>query len=129
MAVGLKVDTNIEAQGSVVKMLDTGGSALDGELEVPLDKVGRGAVGVGGLDDTNLDLVGETGPASKISNKRSGQGGDAVTVEKVEDLVLANVVEDDAISITVKRAAAGARSSLGRGRGRLGSLDVVGATL
>jgi hypothetical protein len=32
VAVGLEVDTNVEAEGGVVEMLDTGVGADDGEL-------------------------------------------------------------------------------------------------
>lgn len=56
VAVGLKVDTDVEAQSGVVEMLDTGVGADDGELQDLFDVICAGAVGVGGLDDTDLQL-------------------------------------------------------------------------
>jgi len=58
VAVGFKVDANVEALGGVVQVLDSRVGAEDRQLEVLLDVLGGGAVGVGSLDNADLELLG-----------------------------------------------------------------------
>lgn len=81
VAVGLEVDTDIEPQGSVVQVLHTSVSANDWEFKHLLDVVGAGTVGIGGLNNTNLQLLRNTGIASEIANERGRQSGDTVTIQ------------------------------------------------
>lgn len=81
MSVGLEVDTDIKAKGSVVKVLHTCVGANDGKLQYLLNVVGTRAVSVGGLNDTNLEIMGNTGATSQVTNERSSKSGNAVTVE------------------------------------------------
>jgi len=58
VAVGFEVDANVEALGGVVQVLDSRVGAEDRQLEVLLDVLGGGAVGVGSLDNADLELLG-----------------------------------------------------------------------
>lgn len=69
VTVGLEVDTDIESQSGVVEMLHTSVGANDGELEHLLDVVGAGTVGIGSLNDTNLQLLRNTSIAGEIANE------------------------------------------------------------
>ena len=116
MAVGLEVHTDIEAQGCVVEMLHTGVGADDRELEDLLNVVCAGPVGVGGLNDTDLKLGGNSGVAGKVADERGGEGSDAVSVKETEDVALVLEVVDQTIGITVERRTAVQGASLGRRR-------------
>ena len=69
VTVGLEVNTDIEALGDVVKVLDASGSAHDGKLEVGADVVGAGTVGIGGLDNTNAELILQTGALNEVADE------------------------------------------------------------
>jgi hypothetical protein len=112
-----------------VEVLHTSVGANDGELEHLLNVVGTGTVGIGGLNDTNLQLLRNTSIAGKIANERGRKSGDAITVQEAEDIALVNEVIDQAVSVTIQGGASIEGSSLGGGRGTLLSLDIVGTTL
>jgi hypothetical protein len=101
VAVGLEVHADIETKSGVVKVLHTGVGADDGELQHLLDVVGTRAVGVGSLDDTNLELLGNASATSEVANERRSESGDAVTVKEAENIALVNKVVDQAIGVTV----------------------------
>jgi hypothetical protein len=67
--------------------------------------------------------------ASEFGNERGGKSSDTVTVQKSEDVLLVLEVKDDTVSITVQRTTAISRTSLGRRRCALVSLDKIGTTL
>jgi hypothetical protein len=69
VAVGLEVDADIEVLGRVVQVLDSGGSADDWQVEGLLDVLGRCAIGVRRLYDSNLELLSETGFPGKVANE------------------------------------------------------------
>lgn len=94
VSVSLEVDADIEAQGGVMKVLHTGVGADDGKFKHLFDVVGARAVGVGGLDDTDLELLGNASAASKVANERRSESGDAVTVEEAENVALIDEVVD-----------------------------------
>ena len=69
MAVCFKVDTNIEAVSRVMKILDASRSTDDGQLQNLLDVLGRSSVGIGCLDNANLQLVGKARCASQFCDE------------------------------------------------------------
>lgn len=113
VAVGLKVDTDVEPQGGVVEMLHTSVGANDGELEDLLDVVGASTVGIGGLNDTNLQLLRNTSIASEIADERGRKSSDAVAIQEAEDVALVNEVVDQTVSIAVQGGASVEGSGLG----------------
>jgi hypothetical protein len=129
VTVGLEVDTDVESQSGVVEVLHTSVGANDGELEHLLDVVGTGTVGIGGLNDTNLQLLCNTSIAGKIANERGRESGDAITIQKAEDIALVNEVIDQAVRIAVQGGASIEGNGLGGGRGTLLGLDIVGTAL
>jgi hypothetical protein len=129
VAVSFKVDTDVKAESGVVKVLHTGVGADDGKLEHLFNVVRAGTVGVGGLDDANLELLGNASVASKVANERGGESGNTVTVQKAENVALVDKVVNQTVSITVQRSAAIKDASLGRGGSALLGLNVVGTTL
>lgn len=126
MTIGLEVDAYIELAGDMVKVLDTSRGADDRELKIPLNIVGAGAVGVGGLDDTNAKLLGQTSRADEIANKGGVEGGDAVAVEHKEACIRVNPPVNQAVGVAVERTGSDARDGLGNWRGPLLGLDKVG---
>jgi len=129
VAVGLEVDADIEALGRVVEMLDARVGAEDGQLKVLLDVLSRGAIGVGGLDDTNLELLREAGGAAEVREEGGGERGDAVAVEEAEGVVFVGKVVDYAVGVAIEGGAAVAGRYLGGGWGALLGFDEVGAAL
>ena len=113
VAVGLKVDTNVEPQGSVVEMLHTSVGANDGQLQDLLNVVGAGTVGVSSLDNTDLQLLRNTSIAGEVADERGRKSGDAIAVKKAEDVALVNKVIDQTVSIAVQGGASVERGSLG----------------
>lgn len=110
-------------------MLDARGRAVHLELEVLLHVLRGCAVGVGCLHDANLDGVGEAGEADLVAQKGGDERGDAVAIKKTENVVGVFEIEDDAVGVAIKGAAAVARAGLGSGRGTLVGLDEVGTAL
>lgn len=101
VAVGFKVDTDVEAKGGVVKVFYTGVGADDGKLEHFFNVVGTGAVGIGGLNNADFELLGNTGTTGEIANERGSQGGNAVTVQEAEDVAIIDEVVDKTVGVTV----------------------------
>lgn len=69
MAVGLEVDADVKVLGCVVEVLDSSGSADNWQIEGLLDVLGRCAIGVRGLYDTDLQLLSKTGFLREVTNK------------------------------------------------------------
>lgn len=69
VAVGLEVDADVELFGGVVEIFDTGGSAVDLELQVFFYVFGGCAIGVCSLDNPDLELVCEVGLADEVSKE------------------------------------------------------------
>lgn len=127
VAVGLKVDSDIKLGSSVVEMLDTGGGALDGEPELLGNVCGGGAVGIGGLHNTDVEV--DTSALSQVADKASGEGSNLVTIEKTEMAIDIVKVVDQAVGITVKRSVAGVVPDLSSRGKALVRLDEIGTTL
>ena len=81
VAVGFEIDTNVELFGCVVQVLHAGGCAVDLELEVIFNVLRGGAVGVGGLHNSNLELICQSTLANGVAEEGCYEGRDAVTVE------------------------------------------------
>jgi hypothetical protein len=65
MSVSFEVNPDIEvSRCSVVKMFDASSGAYDGQLEDLVDVFSGGTVGIGGLDEANLELLVEAGLTS-----------------------------------------------------------------
>lgn len=129
VAVGLEVNTNIEASCRVVKMLDAGRSENKLQAKMFLNIAGCGTVGISRLDNTNVELLNETRLTGKVTNEGCCECSNAVTVQETEDIVLIIEVEDNAISIAIQRTAPVKRGRLG-GRGTtLVGLYVIGTAL
>ncbi|RUS35129.1 hypothetical protein BC938DRAFT_475418 [Jimgerdemannia flammicorona] len=107
-----------------------------------LGEVGGGvAIGVGSLDNADLDTV-DAGGLDEVHDKHGRKTGDLVTVKEAEGALLIperlenastltsiDVVVDQPISIAVKRGGA-VTAGYGRAGGEtLPGLDVVGAAL
>ena len=58
MTIRFKIDANVQFLSRVVQVLDARGCAIDLEFEIVFDVLCRSTVGVGRLDDANLQLVG-----------------------------------------------------------------------
>lgn len=112
MTVSLEVDTNIESLRGMVEMLDAGRSADNRKLEHLLYIFGRSAVGVGSLDETNPQLFAKTCIPSHFCKEDSTKGCNAVAIKQMEDFVLIKVVENNAVSIAIERAAPVERGSM-----------------
>lgn len=129
MTVCLEVDTDIETSSSVVQVLDTSGGADHVQTQVLLHVSGGGSVGVCRLDNTNVELLDQTGLASEVGDEGGGKCSYAVTVQQAEDVLLVLEVEDDTVGITVERTTAVQRACLGRRGCTLAGLDEVCSTL
>ena len=90
----------------MMQILDTSVRADTLKLEVVLDVLCRCAIGISGLDDPNLDLVGKASSASEVAEERGRESRDAITVEQDEFAVAVNKVVDQTISIAIERRAA-----------------------
>lgn len=101
VSVGLEVNTDIEASGSVMQVLDTSRSADNLQTQVLLDVCCRSTVSVCSLDDADSKLLHQTGLTSEFGNERGGKSSDTVTIQKSEDVLFVLEVEDDTVSITV----------------------------
>ena len=129
VAIGLKVDANVEARGRVMQVLDARGRADDGQAQ-GFGDVGRaGAVRVGRLHHADLQLISQPSKPRNFADKGRHERGDLVAVEQVEGAVGVGVVVHDAVGVAVERGAAGQGRSLRRGRWALLRLDKVGSTL
>jgi hypothetical protein len=102
-----------------VQVLDARGCAIDFQFEIVFDVLCRSAVGVGRLDDANLQLVSQVALAHQVADKAGDERGDAVSVQEPEYVLLVFEVVDDAVGVAVERAAAVAGPGFGRGRGAL----------
>jgi hypothetical protein len=129
VTVGLEVNTDVEPQGGVVEMLHTSIGANDGKLEDLLDVVGAGTIGIGGLNDTDLQLLRNTSIASEIADERGRKSGDAVAIQEAEDVALVNEVVDQTVSIAIQGGASIEGSGLGGRRSTLLRLDIVRTAL
>lgn len=129
MAVGLEVDANVKLAGGVVQVLDTSGSADDGELQVLLNVCGASAISIGGLDDSDSQLLLQASGTDKVADEGGIEGGDAVSVQHEETRVRVSPVVDQTVCITIERAASGFGGGLEVGRGSLLGLDEVGTAL
>jgi hypothetical protein len=129
VAVGLEVDTDVVLGGGLmVEMLHTRGGNGDWETERLLDECGGGAVGVRGLNDTNLEVA-ETSGLGEVGEEGSRKRGNLVTIEKVKGSVLGGIVVDNTISITVKGGITTEWDDVQPWRELLLSLDKIGSAL
>lgn len=129
MAIGLKVDTDIEAKGCVVKVLHTSVGANDGELQHLLNVVGTGTVGISSLDNTDLQFLRNASAPGEIANEGSSEGSNSVTIQESEEIALVNEIVNQTVGVSVQRGAPIKRSSFRRRRSTLFCLDVVGTAL
>jgi hypothetical protein len=129
VTVGLKVNTNVELASSVVQVLHAGGSEDNGELEVLLDVVGAGTVGISGLNNTDAEVISKASRANKVADERGIERRNAVAVEHEETSIGVDPVVDQTIGITIERAASSARNRLGARGSSLFGLDKVGSRL
>lgn len=67
--------------------------------------------------------------AGQVADERGGQGSNAIAIKQTEDVVVVVEIEDDTISIAVKRAASVEGGGLRRGWSTLAGLDKVGTAL
>jgi hypothetical protein len=81
VAISFKVDTNIEALGSVVEVLDASRRANYGKLEHLLYIIGGSAVSVCSLNKADLQLFAETCISSHFSKKNSAKRRNAIAVK------------------------------------------------
>ncbi len=84
VAVGFEVNTHIKLGCRMMQMLDAGRSAHNGEFQIFGYVASRGAVGIGGLDDTDFEFFREAGRAGEVRDEQGGEGGNAVAVEETE---------------------------------------------
>lgn len=106
VAIGLEIDAHVVAVGSVVEVLDTSVGGLELQLQGLLHVSGGSAVGIGSLYDTNVDLLANASLTGHLSNERGSKRCNAIAVEEAEGVLVVIVVVNDAISISVQRAAA-----------------------
>ena len=69
MAIGFEVNTNVEAHGGMVEMLNTSVGADRLKLQHLLNVIRAGAVGVSSLDDTNLKVLRNSSASGQIANE------------------------------------------------------------
>lgn len=105
MTVGFEIDTYVESFGGVVKMFDTSRGTIDWQFHDFLDILGRGTIGICGLNHTNLQFVTNASDSRLVSNEISGQGCYTVTIEQMEFLVVIYEVIDNSVRVPIKRAA------------------------
>lgn len=129
VSIGFEVDTDIKAQSGVMEMLDASVGANGGEFENLLNVVRASSVSISSLDDANLELLGNSGIAGQVTDERSSKRGNAITVKEAERVALVSVIVDETVGIAIQRCAAVENSRLGRGRGALLGLDIVGSAL
>lgn len=129
VAVGLKVDADVELGGGVVEPLDTGWCADSWEAEGLGDVVGGGTVGIGSLDDTDLQVLCELGLARKVTDEGGRESSDLVAVEETETVLWVLEVVDDSVGVTVEGATAIVWLGLERWWSTLLGLDEVGTAL
>lgn len=113
----------------MMEMLDSSIGEDQLETKVLLNVACSRSISVGRLDNTNVELVEKARLTCEMADKGSGQGSNAVAVQKTEDIVLVAEVEDDTIGITIKGAAAVQGGGLGGRRSTLVGLDKVGPAL
>ncbi|KND90179.1 hypothetical protein TOPH_05174 [Tolypocladium ophioglossoides CBS 100239] len=129
VAVGLEVDANVELARGVVQMLDTRGRADNGELQVLLDVVGAGTVGVSSLDNTNTEVVLQTSGVDEVANEGGGERRNAIAVQHEESSVRIDPVVNETVSIAIERAASHTKDGLRVLGSSLLGLDKVGTAL
>jgi hypothetical protein len=105
VAIGFEVDTNVKSFSGVMQMFDTSWGAIHWQFHHLLYVFGRGAVGVSGLDDPNLELVANTSNSRLISDEVGGQSCYPVTIKEMEFFIFIDEIIDYAISISIERAA------------------------
>ena len=125
VAVGLKVDTDVELGSGVVEPLDAGWGANGWETEGLGDVVGGGTVGIGSLDDTDLQVFCELGLACKVTDEGGRKSSDLVAVEETETVLWVLEVVDDSVGVTVEGATAVVWLGLERWWSTLLGLDEV----
>lgn len=129
VTVGFKVDANIEAQGRMVQMLNTGIGANGRQLQDLLDVVRARTIRISSLDDADLELLRNSSAARKIADEGGRKSGNAVTIKQPESVALVDEVVHDTIGITIQRGTAVKSSCLGGWWGPLFRFDIIGTTL
>jgi hypothetical protein len=110
----------------VVEVFDSGGDARHRHSKLLGDVIGGGAVGVGRLDQTQVEL--DPGLLEDLFEIGRDQRGHPVAVHQVK-VVLLHVVVDEPVGVSVDGAAAHAGLDRHPGRELLLGLDVVGSAL
>lgn len=129
MAVGFKVNANVEAHGGMVKMFNTGVGTDGLKLQHFFNVIRAGAIRVGGLNDTNLEVLRNTSTSGQIANEGGGQSGNAITVKEAEDVALINKIVDQTVRVTVQGGATVESRGLRRWRSTLFGLHKIGTAL
>lgn len=106
MTVGLKVDANIEFGGGVMKPLHSSWSAHSRKLQRLGHIVGAGAIGVGSLDNADLQLLRKACFTGQVANEGRSQSGNLISIKKSETILSVVKVVNDPVSISVERTAA-----------------------
>lgn len=90
--------------------------------------VGRTTVGIGSLNNTNLDRI-NTSLLNKFSNEKGSKARDFITIQKPKSTIFGNIVKDDTISITIVRTTSITSLNADTRRSTLLSLDIISTTL
>lgn len=69
VTVGLEIHADVELGGGVMEVLDARGRADDREFQVLCHVICAGTVGVRGLNDTDLHLLGYVSLSCQFSDK------------------------------------------------------------
>ena len=101
VAIGFKVDTNVEALSCVMEIFDSCRGTLDWKLESFIDKFCGCAVGIGCLDYTDRKFRSETRFFAEFAEKNSSKCSDTVAIEKAELEIVVDKIVDDSISVAV----------------------------
>lgn len=127
MTVGFEVDANVVALSGVMKVLDAGRSAGDGNLEDFVDVSRRRPVRVRCLHDAHPHL--DARLFDELDDVHRRQRGDLVAIKQAEVVIRSSVVVDDPIGVSIQAAVSFALLQRDAGWCSLARLDVVGAAL
>lgn len=111
MAVSLKVDTDVELLGGMVEVFDPSRRAVDLQFKILLNVLGRCAVRICGLYNTNLECISKSTLTYQIAKERCHKSCNSVTVKKSENVLCVLEVVDDTVGVAVERTASIASSS------------------
>ena len=71
VTIGLEVDSNVIFESLVMQMLDSGGNTADRHAQGVSDLGSGATVGIGGLHQPQLDLIGQSGQGQQVLDMTS----------------------------------------------------------